>query len=213
MLIFRIEAFGKVGRELTKLLHIPIDEYKNVLRLNELPEYIKVMNYLDYRGQCNIAAHMVQNMLDEETVLREQEHVDAAFSLISSLLKDQEKQPKNAHESEEFAEEQNLVARLLHLIRADDVDSQFLLLNSARKVLGEGGKHRLRYTLPPIVFELYRLVLQFAEMKDDDEKWDAKIRKMFVCAMGTIGALVSTAELAELPLKLYLNVSFLSFPV
>lgn len=44
-------------------------------------------------------------------------------------------------------------------------------------------------------------------MKDEDDKWDAKIRKMFVCAMGTIGALVSTAELAELPMKLYLNVS------
>ncbi|CAO4365744.1 unnamed protein product [Caenorhabditis nigoni] len=200
-----IEAFGKVGRELTKLLNIPIDEYKNVLRLSELPEYIKVMNYFDYRGQCNIAAYMVQNMLEQETILRHQEDVDAAFSLISALLKDQEKQPESSHETEEFADEQNLVARLLHLIRADDVDSQFLLLNSARKVLGEGGRHRLRYTLPPIIFELYRLVLQFADMKDEDEKWDAKIRKMFVCAMGTIGALVSTAELAELPMKLYLN--------
>ncbi|KAF1766193.1 hypothetical protein GCK72_006149 [Caenorhabditis remanei] len=200
-----IEAFGKVGRELTKLLNIPIDEYKNVLRLSELPEYIKVMSYFDYRGQCNIASYMVQNMLEEETILRHQEDVDAAFSLISSLLRDQEKQPDNSHETEEFADEQNLVARLLHLIRADDVDSQFLLLNSARKVLGEGGRHRLRYTLPPIIFELYRLVLQFADMKDEDEKWDAKIRKMFVCAMGTIGALVSTAELAELPMKLYLN--------
>ncbi|CAL2032311.1 unnamed protein product [Caenorhabditis brenneri] len=200
-----IEAFGKVGRELTKLLNIPIEEYKNVLQLSNLPEYIKVMNYFDYRGQCNIAASMVQNMLEEETILRHQEDVDSAFSLIGSLLKDQAKQPENAHDTEEFADEQNLVARLLHLIRADDVDSQFLLLNSARKVLGEGGRHRLRYTLPPIIFELYRLVLQFADMKDEDDKWDAKIRKMFVCAMGTIGALVSTAELAELPMKLYLN--------
>ena len=124
---FSIEAFGKVGRELTKLLNIPIDEYKNVLRLSELPEYIKVMSYFDYRGQCNIASYMVQNMLEEETILRHQEDVDAAFSLISSLLRDQEKQPDNSHETEEFADEQNLVARLLHLIRADDVDSQFLV--------------------------------------------------------------------------------------
>lgn len=29
---------------------------------------------------------------------------------------------------------------------------------------------------------------------------------MFVCAMGTIGALISTAELDELPFKLYLEV-------
>uniref|UniRef100_A0A8R1E0M6 Vacuolar protein sorting-associated protein 35 n=1 Tax=Caenorhabditis japonica TaxID=281687 RepID=A0A8R1E0M6_CAEJA len=203
--ITEIEAFGKVGRELTKLLNIPVDEYKNVLRLSELPEFIKVMRFFDYRGQCNISAYMIQNMLEEETILRTQENVDAAFELISPLLKDQENQPENSHDTEEFIDEQNLVARLLHLIRADNVDAQFLLLNGVRKVLGEGGRYRLRFTLPPIVFELYRLVLQFAEMKEEDEKWDAKIRKMFVCAMGTIGALVSSAELAELPLKLYLN--------
>lgn len=68
-------------------------------------------------------------MLEEETVFRNQDDVDSAFSLISSLLKDQEKQSSDSHETEEFADEQNLVARLLHLIRADDVDSQFLVKN------------------------------------------------------------------------------------
>lgn len=87
------------------------------------------MNYFDYRGQCNIASYMIQNMLEEETVFRNQDDVDSAFSLISSLLKDQEKQSSDSHETEEFADEQNLVARLLHLIRADDVDSQFLVKN------------------------------------------------------------------------------------
>lgn len=33
---------------------------------------------------------------------------------------------------------------------------------------------------------------------------------MFMCAMGTIGALITTAELSELPLKLYLEVGIFS---
>lgn len=33
---------------------------------------------------------------------------------------------------------------------------------------------------------------------------------MFVCAMGTIGALITTAELDELPLKLYLEGAIVS---
>lgn len=38
------------------------------------------------------------------------------------------------------------------------------------------------------------------------ENWEAKMRKMFMCAMGTIGALITTAEMSDLPLKLYLEV-------
>ncbi|CAI5441091.1 unnamed protein product [Caenorhabditis angaria] len=197
-----IEAFGKVGRELTKLLHIPIDEYKNVLKLSELPEFLKVLNYFDYRGKCNTSSYIIQNLLDEQTFLKNDQEIQAVFQLIEALLKEH---AEADCEAEDFAEEQNLVARLVHMIRADDVDSQFLLLNLARKMLGEGGKSRIKYTLPPIVFELYRLVLGYRDQKDEDEKWNAKVRKIFVCAMGTIGALVSTAELAELPLKLYLD--------
>ncbi|CAB3405156.1 unnamed protein product [Caenorhabditis bovis] len=203
--ITTIEAFGKVGRELTKLLNIPIDEYKNAVRLSELSEFVALVNFFDYRGRCNTAAYIIANILDEETFLKTQDDVNVVFDLIAPLIRDQQDQPTDANESEDFVDEQNAVARMVHMIKADDVDNQYLLLNSARKVFGEGGKHRLKYTLPPIVFEIYRLVVSFIDQKDADPNWEAKVRKMFVCAMGSIGALVSTAELAELPLKLYLD--------
>ncbi|KAK6038020.1 hypothetical protein COOONC_24475, partial [Cooperia oncophora] len=78
------------------------------------------------------------------------------------------------------------------------------LLNNARKILGAGGKARIKYTLTPIIFELYKLILRFVDLKDE-ENWEAKMRKMFMCAMGTIGALITTAEMSDLPLKLYLE--------
>ncbi|KAJ1368277.1 hypothetical protein KIN20_029375 [Parelaphostrongylus tenuis] len=123
---------------------------------------------------------------------------------LHSLLVDQTDQPTNAPETEDFEDEQHLVARLVHLIQAESPDEQFLLLNNARKILGAGGKIRIKYTLAPIVFELYKLILRFVQLKDE-ENWEAKIRKMFMCAMGTIGALITTAEMSELPLKLYLE--------
>uniref|UniRef100_A0A1I7WS07 PCI domain-containing protein n=1 Tax=Heterorhabditis bacteriophora TaxID=37862 RepID=A0A1I7WS07_HETBA len=94
---FRIEAFGTVGRELTKLLRIPIDEYNNALRVAELTEFIPVMECFDYRGRCYTASYIIQNMLEHETWMLTEQNVAVICALLDSLLVDQQDQPKNAH--------------------------------------------------------------------------------------------------------------------
>ncbi|ETN68345.1 vacuolar protein sorting-associated protein 35 [Necator americanus] len=125
-----IEPFDAVGRELMKLLRLPVDEYNNALKVAELTEFVPVMECFNYHGRCLASSYIIQ-------------------------------------ENEDFEDEQHLVARLVHLIQADSPDEQFLLLNNARKILGAGGKVRIRYTLAPIVFELYKLILRFVDLKDE----------------------------------------------
>ncbi|KAK6023603.1 vacuolar protein sorting-associated protein 35 [Ostertagia ostertagi] len=236
-----IEPFDPIGRELMKLIRLPIDEYNNALKLAGLTEFVPVMETFKYHGRCLAASHIIQNMLEngtlmrtEEnvavmcamlhsllvdqqdqppnasnmlengTLMRTEENVAVMCAMLHSLLVDQQDQPPNASETEDFEDEQHLVARFVHLIQADTPDEQFLLLNNARKILGAGGKARIKYTLTPIIFELYKLILRFVDLKDE-ENWEAKMRKMFMCAMGTIGALITTAEMSDLPLKLYLE--------
>ncbi|KAI8853807.1 vacuolar protein sorting-associated protein 35-domain-containing protein [Chytridium lagenaria] len=52
---------------------------------------------------------------------------------------------------EDVCEEQNLVARLVHLVKADEPEEEFMLLAATRKHFGEGGDIRIRFTLPPLV--------------------------------------------------------------
>uniref|UniRef100_F1KWT9 Vacuolar protein sorting-associated protein 35 n=1 Tax=Ascaris suum TaxID=6253 RepID=F1KWT9_ASCSU len=194
-----------VGRELLKFLRIPVDQYNDVIRLLQLNDYGSVIDLLDYRGKTQAASYLLQNMIENDTVLPSLEAVEGLFALIESLVIDQEDQPDELETNEDFADEQSLVARMVNLIQAESADQQFILLNTTRKHFGSGGRYRIKHTLPSIVFAVYQLVLRFANESKDDEKWDAKLQKMFVFCMQTIGALVSSAELAQLPLRLYLH--------
>jgi len=46
-------------------------------------------------------------------------------------------------------------------------DQQYLILSNARKHFGTGGNRRVKFTLPPIVFEAYQLAVTYHSLKDE----------------------------------------------
>ena len=96
------------------------------------------------------------------------------------------------------------MGRLVHLLVAPEPDQQYLVLTAARKHLSAGGPLRLPYTLPPLVFQAYQLARRFHSVKEADDKWDAKVEKIFKFCHSTVSTLVK-AEMAELPLRLFLQ--------
>ncbi|KAJ3085078.1 Vacuolar protein sorting-associated protein 35, partial [Quaeritorhiza haematococci] len=70
---------------------------------------------------------------------------------------------------EDVVEEQGLIARMVHLIKADegDLDKEFLLLSTARKHFGEGGDIRIRFTLPPLVVGCAKLARKYKLRRDE----------------------------------------------
>ncbi|KAJ3101719.1 Vacuolar protein sorting-associated protein 35 [Phlyctochytrium bullatum] len=67
-------------------------------------------------------------------------------------------------EWDEVVEEQNLLARLVHLVKSkeENPEDEFLLLAAARKHFGEGGDIRIRFTLPPLVMVCIQLARKYA---------------------------------------------------
>ena len=53
--------------------------------------------------------------------------MDAILSLVSTLIQDQPDQPAEDPDPEDFAEEQSLVGRFIHLLHSDDPDQQYLV--------------------------------------------------------------------------------------
>ena len=63
---------------------------------------------------------------------------------------------------QDFQEEQDLVARLMHRLRSSDPAQHFAMLYTAWERLSVGGVNRLRHTIPPIAFAALHIARQKA---------------------------------------------------
>jgi vacuolar protein sorting-associated protein 35 len=110
------------------MLKIPIDLYKNVLILLKIKHYSTVYEHLDYLGRKTICQYLLNNALENETLISTPEDVDSLMQLINPLIVDANDKPTDYEEdSEDFMEEQTLVSRLIHLMRSNNLDEQFIV--------------------------------------------------------------------------------------
>jgi len=203
-----VEHRTPVGRELEKLLKIPVDSYNDILTVLSLEHFIPLLNCYDYSGRKEMSAYLVNNVINNATLIPSPEKVETILTMVAPLVSDQTDGPtadqSKSEDKEEWEEEQGLMGRIVHLLQADTADQQYLVLTAARKHFSAGGPLRLPHTLPPLVFQAYQLARKFYSLKDEDEKWDPKVEKIFKFCHSTVSALVK-AELAELPLRLFLQ--------
>ncbi|KAJ2888014.1 retromer complex subunit Vps35 [Coemansia asiatica] len=116
-------------------------------------------------------------------------------------------------EEEDLAEEQGLLARLVHLIRGPDVISQLSLLTIVRDAFSQGGD-LVRYTYPAVVCGAARLFGPFAAMmpevsaESEHAAWLKRLRQLCRFIQITVSVLVERSldspHTAELALQLFL---------
>ncbi|XP_077983360.1 vacuolar protein sorting-associated protein 35-like [Glandiceps talaboti] len=200
----RLESSSAVNKELARLLKIPVDVYNNLLTVLQLDHFSPLFEYFDYESRKSMTAYVINNALDNNMYIPTQKQVDAILTLVSPLIQDQNDQPQEEEDPEDFAEEQTMMGRFINLLFSEDPDQQYLILTSARNHFGNGGNKRIKYTLPPLVFNAFKLSYRYKEVGEEDDKWEKKCQKIFKFCHQTIGALIK-AEYAELSLRLFLQ--------
>ncbi|XP_055687349.1 vacuolar protein sorting-associated protein 35 isoform X1 [Lutzomyia longipalpis] len=192
-----------VNQELSRLLRMCVDFY-SVLTILQLKFFAPLLEKFDYNSRKSLALYIVLNILDNETLIPTAEQADSVLTMLGPLITDQEDQPATKPDAEDFAEEQGIVARFVHLLKSDDPDTQYKILQTARKHFGQGGASRIKHVLPPIVFQAFQLAHKYKSISDEDEMWDKKCQKILQFCHGTITVLAKS-ELPELALRLYLQ--------
>jgi len=204
----RVEYGTPVGRELEKLLKIPINNFNNILTVLQLTDFDPLLELFDFDGRKAMAVFIANDALETQTNLPTEEQADHLLGLCDALCRQQDDgpPPEEWDDPEEFSEEQSLVARLVLLFRADlgDPDMQYRILHSASKRLQQGGPKRICVTTPPLVISATLLAQQYYQMKDQDAKWEKKVVKIVQFCHNLITNLVK-AEMSELPLRLFLQ--------
>ncbi|XP_037941563.1 vacuolar protein sorting-associated protein 35-like [Teleopsis dalmanni] len=207
-----ISHFLSVNQELSRLIRICIDFYNNILTIIKLNNFCPLLEKFDYISRKSLALYLVMNILEFETFIPTAEQADHVLKIIAPLIKDEEnKETSNAKtttnerlDPEEFAEEQGVVARFIHLMKSDEPDTQYKILQAARKHLGSGGPQRIKHVLPPLIFAAYQLAFKYKAIAEQDENWDKKCQKILQYCHSTI-AVIAKADLPELALRLYLQ--------
>jgi len=108
-----------------------------------------------------------------------------------------------AYDLEEIAEEQGLIARMVHLFRSEDLETQFSLLQTARKHFMEGAE-RIRYTLPPLVFAAVKLARRYKIREVAEDDWSNKMLTLYKFVHQVISVLYNKIEASDLCLRLFL---------
>jgi hypothetical protein len=139
---------------LVKLLSIPLESLSiAVLNMNHYPT---LMRYMKFGNRRTVALRIVKAVINDKNSLSSPKTVDQLIDFILPLLQDD----KDSAEEEpyEFEEGQEAVSKLVHLVyHKTNIDLYFEILMKFKRVFVKGGIKRMKYSLPAMVFSLFRL--------------------------------------------------------
>ena len=136
------------------------------LRVMELPHVAGLMKFLPWSNWKEVASNFLEAVVKSYSPITDATAVEQLYDMIQPMIRDESEQavkldengnPIEATMSDEFKKEQVLVAKTVHLMASEDTDVQLLMYVTAKKYFTDGGKSRVNYTLPPLVYGALRL--------------------------------------------------------
>ncbi|KAL9395494.1 hypothetical protein Peur_009747 [Populus x canadensis] len=196
----------RAKKQFVALLSAPLEKYNDIVTALTLSNYPHVMDCLDYETNKIMAMVIIQSAMKNNTCISTADKVEVLFELIKGLIKDLDETATDELDEEDFKEEQNSVACLVHMLYNDDSEEMLKIICVVRKHIMAGGSQRLPFTVPPLIFSALRLV---RKLQDQDgnvvgEEEPATPKKVFQLLNETIEALSSLSS-PELALRLYVQ--------
>ena len=82
-----VDSNSNTGKELTKLLKIPVDIYENTLRVLQLEYYPKVLQLFDYQGRKQLATHLATTIVDKTVSILSPDAVSTTIVIVSYCVR------------------------------------------------------------------------------------------------------------------------------
>ena len=108
----------------------PIQSYLSILTLLAIPSYIPLLSLQPYTTRLAIGQAVVSSVLKNNTLIETPEDVSGVLGLCAVLVRDQKdpasgpRQQRVQVDHREMAEEQGWVARMVHLFKSDNLETQ-----------------------------------------------------------------------------------------
>ncbi|KAG9146532.1 hypothetical protein Leryth_022593 [Lithospermum erythrorhizon] len=196
----------RATKQIVALLSAPLEKYNDIVTALTLSNYPRIMDHLDAGTNKVMAMVIIQSIMKNNTYVSTDDQVEVLFELIRGLIKDLDGPSADELDEEDFKEEQNSVARVIHLLYNDDPEEMLKIICTVRKHIMTGGPKRLPFTVPPVVFSALKLIRQLQSQDGDlaGEEVPVTPKKIFQLLNQTIEALTWVPS-PELSLRLYLQ--------
>ncbi|KAL5129291.1 Vacuolar protein sorting-associated protein 35B [Glycine soja] len=197
---------NRATKQVVALLSAPLDKYNDIVTALTLSNYPRVMDHLDHETNKVMAMVIIQSIMKNNTCICTADKVEVLFELIKGLIMDLDGTTADEVDEEDFNEEQNSVARLIHMFHNDESEEMFKIICTVMKHIMSGGPRRLPFTVPSLIFSALRLIRQLQGQDGDivGEEVPTTPKKIFQLLNEVIEALSSVSS-PELALKLYLQ--------
>jgi vacuolar protein sorting-associated protein 35 len=142
---------------LKNLLVSPLESELSIFDFNYFPE---IMVFLNFSSRTSLALRIIESLSHKEK-LDSREKVQILLGYIRTLLEDSTDTIEV--DAYQFEYEQNIVAKMLFVIKANDPFKLQEILDTLVPIFAKGGTRRIKYTLPTLVNAYLRLTLQVDE--------------------------------------------------
>ncbi|KAH8161962.1 hypothetical protein CIB48_g6291 [Xylaria polymorpha] len=198
---------------LLALLQAPIKRYASLFTALSLPTYVPLVQSQTYPTRRAVAGEVARTMLRDQISISTTAQLENVLEILKVLIKEGSQQPsgypggpqRRAMETDETMEEQGWLARIVHLLNGEDNDTQFRLLQLARKAYAEGNE-RIRTTTPPLITAGMRLARRYKAREHYEDNWETQSNALFKFMHSSISSLyarVNGSGAAELALRLF----------
>ena len=157
---------------------------------------------------------MARNILRDQTVISKPENLEGVLGILRVLIQEGMQQSggypgissqRRGAETDETMTEQGWLARIIHLIRSPDNDTQFRLLQISKKALAEGND-RIKYTTPALLTSSLRLARKYKSREHYDDNWQSQSSALYKFMHTLISALYTRVNgTADLCLRLFIS--------
>ncbi|XP_042063196.1 vacuolar protein sorting-associated protein 35B-like isoform X1 [Salvia splendens] len=197
---------SKATKQVVALLSAPLDKYDDIVTALTLSNYPRVMDHLDAGTNKVMAMVIIRSIMKNKSWVSTSDKVEVLFELIKGLIKDLEGISTDELDEEDFNEEQNSVACLMHMLYNDEPEEMLKIICTVWKHVMSGGPKRLPFTVPSLVFSALKLVRRLQGQDGDvgGEEVPATPKKIFQLLNQIIETL-SVVPAPELALRLYLQ--------
>ncbi|KAF4344141.1 vacuolar sorting VPS35 [Fusarium beomiforme] len=200
-------------QSLLALLQAPLSRYVSPFTALSLPTYVPLFQSQSYPTRRAVAGGVARTLLKNQTKISTTEQLENVLEVLKVLIKEGSQAPqgypgvtqRRPVETDETMEEQGWLARIVHLLHAEDNDTQFKLLQMTRKAYSEGNE-RIRTTTPPLITACMKLARKFKQREHFDDNWETQSNALFKfmhSALSTLYTRVNGSGAAEMALRLF----------